>query len=56
MTDERVKMLALRRANEIIEAWWDEDVWDYAEYHELTEEQMEQLMRVPFKIVLVENK
>ena len=55
MTKEEIERKALQRANEIIESWWFEMPWEYAEKEGMSEEDMEELLQVPFVIKLSED-
>ena len=44
LSDERRKELAQVRAEQIIESWWWEDVWEFAEEHNLSDLEMEDLL------------
>lgn len=47
LTDEEIKNLAIVRANEIIEAWWEECRWEFAEEHELSDEDLARVLDTP---------
>ncbi len=46
----KIEKLALRRAREIIEAWWYEDQGEIQDVYELTDDEMEQMNNVPIDI------
>ena len=54
MDREKLKQLALKRAETIIESWWYECTGEWQYDHELTEEESEFALGVNFKIELTE--
>ena len=44
LTEDRRKELAKIRAEEIMEAWWREDRWEFAEEHNLTDEELAEVL------------
>ena len=54
MTQEQIESLALKRATEILESWWYEMPWEWAEENEITDEEMEKVLAVPFDVFITE--
>lgn len=46
----KIENLALARANEIIEAWWHADIGEFQEEHDLSDEEMDQVLSVGLNI------
>lgn len=49
----RIEQLALNRMHTIIESWWHEDLGDFQEQYNLTNEEVEQVIASAHKIKLV---
>ena len=45
-TDKELEELARQREAEIISAWWEVDIWEFAEEHELSDEEMLKLLEM----------
>lgn len=54
MDIEKLKKLALKRADIILESWWHECTGEWQDDEELTDEELEYALGIGFKIELAE--